>query len=997
MKIKVNFKSFMLLALFTALTNFAFAQRTVTGVVKDSDNGETLVGASVVVTGTTKGTLTDLDGKYELQVPADAASLTFSYTGYSNLTIPLGSSKVIDAAMKGGSILEAVTVVGYGSVKKKDATGAVNTITDKDFNRGVITSPEQLMQGRVAGVQVSQASGEPGGGINVRIRGTSSVRSGNNPLFVIDGVPLSGDATTAGGGETSLGSSSAKNPLNFMNPNDIASIDILKDASATAIYGSRGANGVVLITTKTGKSGKGTLEYGYDLGISTITKKYDLLSASEYKTAQTALGNTTNDLGGSTDWQNEIFRTGLTHNHNLSFGAGDVAGAYRFSLGFMDQDGIVKNSNVKRYNARFNADRKFIDNKLKVGINLTVSNNKDVGVPITDNAGFEGDLLGAVLKSNPTLPVYKKGTDTLTQLSSTNEPNPVALLQLSRDNTNTLRGLGNINAEVQLLDGLTFKTVVGFDRSLSSRVAAYSGDLRVAGIVGKGRLIENRITTNNSLWENYFNYNKQFGSVGFTGLLGYSYQRFETATSGTGYSGFRETNLDLMINNLASIDAKNGAIIPLNSSNPVDELQSYFGRVNFNINEKYVVTATLRADGSTKFGSGNKYGYFPAFAAKWRLIQESFVSKDIFSDLGLRIGYGITGNQEIPHNLYDTRGRYNNWSLDNDNNKNGGGFGEVAFANPNLKWEQTSAINVGLDFGFFNNRLSGSIEVYDKNTTDLLIQKVAAQPAARPFVWSNLDANLKNQGVELQLNAIPVTGKDFSWNIAGNIAYNKNTITGLKGQIIQTGAINGQGLSAAFSQLIAEGQPLYAFYLRNFTGFDGPGNRQLYADGKDFQELSGKSGLPTITAGLTNSINYKGLDLSFAFNGVFGNYIYNNTANAYFTKGALNGGRNVTRNVVTSVEGVSTSPDVSTRFLENGSFIRLQNLSLGYNVKTNNSKISNLRVFVTGQNLFVITKYTGQDPEVSTNKAIDGVPSFGVDYSAYPRARTWTVGANVSF
>lgn len=991
MKIKVNFKSSLLLALFTALTTFAFAQRTVTGTVKDTDSGETLVGASVVVTGTTKGTLTDLDGKYELQVPADAASLTFSYTGYANLTIPLGSSKVVDAALKGGSVLEALVVQGYGSVKKKDATGAVNTITEKDFNRGVINSPEQLMQGRVAGVQVSQASGEPGGGINVRIRGTSSVRSNNNPLFVIDGVPLSGDETSATGGNTSLGNSSSKNPLSFMNPNDIASIDILKDASATAIYGSRGANGVVLITTKSGKSGKGTLEYGYDLGVSQITKRYDLLSASEYLKA-----NPNNNQGATTDWQDEIFRTGLTHNHNLSFSAGDAQGSYRFSLGYMNQDGIVKESNVKRYNARFNADRKFLDNKLKIGIQATVSNNIDNNVPITDNAGFAGDLLGMVLKSNPTSPVYKKGTDTLFQPKSADEANPVALLTYSRDITNTIRTLGNINAEYQIIDGLSFKTVVGFDRSLSKRKVGYSSDLNIAGIVGKGRLIVADINSNNSLWENYFNYTKQFGSVNFNGVLGYSYQRFDYATDGTIYAGFRESSLDLMMNNTSSVDAKGGAIVPINSSNPIDELQSYFGRAIFNINEKYVVTATLRADGSTKFGGNNKYGYFPAFAAKWRLIQENFIPKNIFSDLGLRVGYGITGNQEIPHNLYDTRGRYGNWTINDGLEKNDGSFGNVAFANPDLKWEQTSAINFGLDFGFFNNRLSGSLDIYDKSTTGLLIQKVAAQPSPRPFVWDNLNAIVKNQGVELQLNAVAATGKDFTWNVSGNIAYNKNSIKDFVG-LIQTGAVNGQGLSGAFAQVISNDQPLFSFYLRQFVGFDEKGNNQLYADGKDFQEIVGKSALPTVTAGLTNSFTYKGFDLGIVFNGVFGNYIYNNTANAYFTKGALNAGRNVTQNVVTNGEGVATSPDVSTRFLEDGSFIRLQNLSLGYNVKLNSSKISSLRVFLNGQNLLLSTSYSGQDPEVSTNKAIDGVPSFGIDYSAYPRARTWTVGANISF
>jgi TonB-dependent starch-binding outer membrane protein SusC len=999
MKIKVNFKSFMLLALFTVLSNFAFAQRTVTGVVKDADNGESLVGASVVVSGTTKGTLTDLDGKYELQVPADAASLTFSYTGYSNLTIALGASKVVDANLKGGSILEAVTVVGYGSVKKKDATGAVNTITEKDFNRGIINSPEQLMAGRVAGVQVSQGSGEPGGGINVRIRGTSSVRSGNNPLFVIDGVPLSGDDTSPSGFGTSIGNSTAKNPLNFLNPDDIASIDILKDASATAIYGSRGANGVVLITTKSGKSGKGTLDYSYSLGSSTITKKYDLLSTAAFIAATK---DPLKNFGGSTDWQDEVFRSALTHNHNVSFGAGDASGAYRFSLGYLNQDGIVKNSNVTRYNVRFNADHKFLDNKLKLGVQATVSNNVDNGVPISDNGGFEGDLLGGVLKSNPTLPArgYKVGKDSASQLG-TSEPSPVALLDYSRDITKTLRTLGNISGEYQIMDGLSFKTVVGFDRSASARKAAYSPLLVVAGIQGNGILNTNDVAVNNSLLESYFNYTKQFGSIGFTGLLGYSYQRFDRSGNGMKSVGFRENDLNLIINNASSFDAKNGKTVPTYSFNTVDELQSYFGRVNFNINDKYVVTATLRADGSTKFGGDNKYGYFPSFAAKWRLIEEGFIPKNVFSDLGLRVGYGVTGNQEIPHNLYDYRSRYSGYGINNDKVIEGGSFDNVSFNNPKLQWETTSATNIGLDFGFMNNRVSGSIDFYDKNTSKLLLQITSAQPALTPFVWKNLDAIVNNRGIELSLNVVAVTTKDFKWEISGNIANNKNVVKDFAG-LINTGEINGQGLTGAFAQRIAGDQPLFAFFLRDFGGFDKDGN-SLYPAG-DFQQfLAGggggqsKSPLPTVTGAFSNTLKYKGLDFNIMFSGVTGNYIYSNTANAYFTAGSLANGRNVTTNVVGNGEGGLNAPDVSTRFLESGAYLRLQNMSLGYNVKLNSTKINNLRLSLTGQNLMTFTKYSGQDPEVSTNKAINGVPSFGIDYTAYPRARTITVGAAISF
>jgi TonB-dependent starch-binding outer membrane protein SusC len=1003
MKIEVHFKSLVLLAFFTALSSFAFAQRTITGLVTDAANKEALVGASVVVTGTTKGTLTDVDGKFSLaEVDSKATSLTFSFTGYASVTIPIGSSNVIDCQLNGGSILNEVVVVGYGSVRKVDATGAVNSVTDKDFNKGTTTSVEQLLQGRAAGVNITQNSGAPGGGINVRVRGTSSVRSGNNPLFVVDGVPLSGDDVSGGGDDAGLGRSAPKNPLNFLSNDDIEKIDILKDASATAIYGARGANGVILITTKRGK-GKGTLTYNYSLGASSITKKYDLLSATEFVTAAGASQN----QGGNTDWQDVIFRTGLANNHNVSYGGGTDKGSYRFSFGYMNQEGIIQNSGMNRYNARFNGDQKFWNDKLTVAVQLTAAQIHDDGVPVTDNSGFNGDLLGAILKSNPTIPIYdyavnksrtKLDCDTCTVFQyagSTPEPTPAAILKYNKDITNTLKALGNLSADLQIIDGLNFKTSLGFDRSMSSRKVAYSRDFRQNDVNGKGRLYLNDIQINNATWENYFTYNKKFGTINFTGLAGYSYQTINNAGNSFEFYGFNTSDLNIMMNNYSSVNAGGGkAVAPTNSYNNSDELQSYFGRVNVNITDKYLLTASIRRDGSTRFGGNNKYGNFPSFAFKWRLSEESFIPKNIFSDLGLRLGYGVTGNQEIPHNLYTQRQRYGGWDINTGGDLNGGGFGDVAFNNPDLRWEQTAMTNIGLDFGFWNNRISGSLELYDKHTKDLLIQVTSAQPAPTPFTWKNLDADVQNRGVELSLNIAAVDAKDFKWDVNFNIANNKNLVKKFGG-IINTGEINGQGLTGAFAQRIAEGQPLFAFFLRNFGGYDAAGN-SIYPDG-DFQQFSGKSPLPTTTGGLTNSFRYKDFDASIFFNGVFGNYIYSNTANAFFTRGSLSNGRNVIKSVASSTEGGLNAPDVSTRFLEKGDFVRLQNLSFGYKVPFKNNIISGIRVFVTGQNLATFTKYTGQDPEVNTNKSINGVPSFGIDYTAYPRTKTWTVGAQVSF
>jgi TonB-dependent starch-binding outer membrane protein SusC len=984
-KLNTFFKNGLLLMVAIMLGGFVQAQRTVKGKITDASSGETLIGANV----TTKGAnaVTDVDGMYSISVPAGSTTLTFSYTGYDAQTVTLGTSNVVDITLRAGKLLDDVVVVGYGSVKKSDATGAVNAITEKDFNKGVITSPEQLMQGRVAGVQVSANSGEPGGGINVRIRGASSVRSGNNPLFVIDGVPLSNSDDAAIGDAVGLGRVAARNPLSFLNPDDIASIDILKDASATAIYGSRGANGVVLITTKKGKEGKGTVDYGYSFGASQITKKYDLLSAAEY-----AKANPGQDQKSTTDWQDETFQTALTHNHNLSFGGGVGNGNYRFSLGYLNQEGIIKQSGIKRYTARFSAEQKALNDRLTLGFSATLANTLDATSPIAENAGFTGDLLSAVLKSNPTMPKYVtvNGVQVVNQPKGGSEASPLAFLEYYKGQASSLRGLGNVTAAVKLMEGLTFKTVLGFDRSFSSRADAFSKDLVQENIVGKGRLYTSHNDVNNKLMENYFTYDKKFGNFGFTGLLGYSYQNFNSSYKSTQAVNFATSKLNEMINN-SSYAGKTVA----NSGNSYDELQSYFARVNFNISEKYLVTASFRRDGSTKFGPNNKYGNFPSFAAKWRLIQEDFIPKGIFSDLGLRVGYGVTGNQEIPHNRYEQRSRAASLGINNDGDITGvGAIDNVAFLSKDLRWETTAATNIGLDFGFANNRISGSIELYSKKTTDLLIKVESAQPAPNPFVWKNLEGDVLNKGVELSLNIAAINKGDFKWNVAGNVAFNKNTVENF-GSVINTGEVNGQGLSGAYAQRIANGQPLFAYFVRQYSGFDADGNT-IYPNG-DFQEFVGKSPLPSVTGGITNTFSYKGLDLNIFFNGVFGNYIYNNTANAFFTKGALGNGRNVTRNVLTLTEGSFNAAEVSTRFLEKGDFVRLGNLSLAYNLKPGIASISNIRLFVSGQNILTFTKYTGQDPEVNTNKSIDDVPSFGIDYNAYPRAKTWTIGANVSF
>ncbi|MEK6476285.1 TonB-dependent receptor [Catalinimonas sp. 4WD22] len=987
-----------------SVASVAYAQTTVSGTVTAPEEGA-LPGVNVLVQGTSTGTVTDLDGNYNVTLPEGSDVLVFSSIGYVTQEIQVNGRSTINVELQADvQSLSEVVVIGYGTQEKRDVTGAVSSVSSENFNAGVIASPEQLIQGRAAGVQITQASGEPGAGVNIRIRGTSSVRGGNNPLFVVDGVPLAGEDVSGGGADVGAGSSSARNPLNFLNPNDIASIDILKDASATAIYGSRGANGVVLITTKTGEAGKSTLNYSYNVGISNITKKYDLLDADEFVAAYADINGLsagdealeTLDLGANTDWQDEILRTAISHNHDLSYSGGNDNGSYRLSLGYTDQEGIVNRSGLRRLSARFNGSSSFIDDRLTVSTQVTVSDIRDNNVPISDNAGATGDLLGAALKLNPTYPVYQDGE--LYQRSVT-ELNPVAFLELSNDYTNTVRALGNVTFDFKIAEGLNFKTVLGGDRSASTRKAGYSPDLVVQGIVGQGRAAFEDVNAINTLMENYFTYNNDLSdNLRLDAVVGYSYQRFQRETKTTQAAGFRVTDLDLILNNLASVNYTSGlGGIIANSSYRVDELQSFFGRVNFDIADKYLLTATVRADGSTRFGEENRYGVFPSFAAAWRLGDEDFVP-EAFTDLKLRAGYGVTGNQEFPSNRYTSRQRYSEEGF----NVSPTGVTvvpssrlPVAFENPDLRWESTTQINIGIDWGFFNNRLRGSVDYYNKTTQDLLFVTQSAQPAPTDFVWENLDMDVINEGIEVVVDADPVDTEVFGWSISANASYNDNRIENYDG-LVNTGAISGQGLSGAFAQRIANNQPLFAYYLRPFGGFADDG-QTIYPEG-DVQQFVGRSPLPKYNVGFTNNFNYQRFDLSIFFNGQFGQYVYNNTENAYFTAGALAGGNNVTRDVVGNGESRVNAPEVSTRFLEDASFVRLQNLTLGYNFNMENVEfLSNLRLYFTGQNLFVITNYSGQDPEVNVNKAIDDVPSFGIDYTAYPRARTFLFGLNVSF
>jgi len=1029
---------------FSMVFTNTFAQEiNISGKVKDASGA--LPGVTIQIEGTSSGVISDFDGNYKISAKQGDV-LVYSFVGYTSQQITVGSQSTINVTMEEDiTQLSEVVVIGYGTTTLKDATGAVAAVTSKDFNGGVISSPEQLIQGKTAGVQITSASGSPGDGVQLRIRGTSSIRSNNNPLYVVDGVPLSG-GTQPASADVGYGTSGDSNPLNFINPNDIESMSILKDASATAIYGSRGANGVVIITTKSGR-GNGSLEFSSSVSVASPANRYDLLTPTDFLKGVTQFGGdaAAQNFGSETDWQDYVTRTSISNKQNLAYSKGFKTGSIRASLGYEDQQGVLKNSSMQRLTTRLNGTKSLLDNKLNLNLQATFSNVNREDPPISGNAGYQGDILGAVYSANPTW-----STDP--DFDSGGQRSPANMLTYFQSQGTTNRALTNLSADYKLAEGLVAKATYGFDWSAGDRVTLITGDAQNAGngVEGNGIGQLNNNKSLNNLVEITLNYTKKTGNVDIDLVGGYSHQSFNnqwnwaTAIGYTDYSTFNAMEDDLRsaydagqaaangiytdYNNWGiSDDLRNGtqatggfvsgidlgektlnqsyfarpsgfgvAAMAANFYNQTDYLQSYFARGNFTISNKYIITATLRADGSSKFGSDNAYGVFPSGAVAWKISEEAFMP-DFFSTMKLRAGYGIVGNQDgLGYGEFIRRERWADVGVGGDFSIGVPGTTTQGSVNPGLKWESTSQLAIGVDFGFSNEKVYGSFDIYNKQTTDLLLRRNAAQPAVANQIYDNLDAIVENKGWELSLTYEAVNSEDVTFSISGNIAKNNNMVKDFAGEL-DAGTIYGQGLSGAYAQRLAGGYPLFSYHLREFEGFD--------ADGQpigDNQTYIGKSALPVWNAGVSFNLTYKSFDLAAYTTGQFGHYIYNNTQNGFFTAGSINNARNVTYDVLTSGESGAAEAAVSTRFLEKGDFFRMQTLSLGYVVPLkSDSKIKSLRFNLAAQNLFVITKYKGLDPEVSSSPAdyqlLNSLPTAGIDYTAYPRPRTFTLGLNASF
>jgi TonB-linked SusC/RagA family outer membrane protein len=968
---------------------------------KVSDSSGPLPGASVLVKGTKNGAQTDLDGKFIIRNVGPNAVLVFSYIGLKSQEISAaGKSNVNVTLLSDNAELKEVIVVGYGTVKKKDATGAVDMINSKDFDNVAATSPAELLRGKVSGVQVTTSSGEPGAAISVRIRGNSSIRSGNNPLYVVDGVPLEGGNVSASGSEVAdLGVSAARNPLNFINQNDIESISILKDASSTAIYGSRGANGVIVITTKKGKSKIPTLSYATSYSFSKqALNGFKLLNGDEF----VAAGGP--DKGSrSYNWEDAILQNGLTQNHDLTYSSGTENSNTRVSIGATNTEGIVKNTGLDKYTVSFNNNNTFFNGYLKLDTNLMYAALNDQTTLLSTNAGYIGNLIGTALYWNPTLPIYQ--ADGSYTVVGNDYLNPVQLLNSYKDHSNTNKLLGNIAATLKITDKLKYKFLFGIENSTSVRkrqmlptIDINSRDLQGndtanGGVLKRGFAEIAGVNKFNKTFENILTYDNTFSdNFKLNGLLGFSYYSYNTdgnQARGKGYVP-EQTNL---------IDDIQGGIaneFRVSSYKNKVELTSYFAKAEMIIYKDFVLTGSFRADGSSKLGANDKWGYFPAVGGAYKVIN----NKDgLLNDFKLRGNYGQTGNQEFPVYSASARTVY----------ENGGSPKATSGTSLNLRWETTTTYGLGTDFTLINNRLTGSFDYFHRDTKDLIAPKpqAATQPGPSSNRSENQSGNLINTGFEVALNYKILDKENMSWTVSGNVAFLNNKIENFGDLQLLAGGINGQGLSGAYAEIIKNNTPLYTYYLYDFQGYDAAGN-SIYTDvdgkpsglGTADKKYLDKQALPKISYGFSTNFTYKGFDASTSFYGAAGHYLYNNTANAYFVKSALLGGRNVTPAVGASSQNRSDPNTPSTKFLEKGDFLRMGNLTLGYTLKGDvfdKFKIKSARFFVSANNLFVITSYSGFDPEVDTDKALNGVPSAGMDYLSYPRDKSIALGLNVTF
>ncbi len=1041
----------------------AYAQRQVSGRVTDGSTNQPLPGVTVVVKGTTLGTATDDGGNFRLDVPSNDAVLIFSFIGYLTEEVTVGNKSTINMSlMEDIAQLNEVVVVGYGTQRKSDLTGAITQVSGDKLRNTVTANIDQALQGRVPGVQVTQNSGAPGGAVSIRIRGTSSITGSNEPLYVIDGIQIQGDAGGTAGFDWAGGAggqqSRAASPLAALSPNDIESIEILKDASATAIYGSRAANGVVIITTKRGRSGEAKIAYDGFYAMQELPKKIDMMDLRQYaeynnQVAAQVPGIEPNErfrdpslLGPGSDWQDAVFRRAPMQSHQMSITGGTDKSQYAVMGGFFKQDGIIIGSGFDRFTIRANIDGQ-VKSWFKVGTNLSFSNTDEV---ITLNDGGDG-VIAQALQMTPSVPIRNIdgsfGGPPRDQLSAQIGANPVALA-LARNNTLSRQTIqANFFGDVKIYRDLTFRSEIGFNQGYAL-AKAFVPTYEWGSIINDLSQLKQR-NEQNFFWlfKNYLTYNKTLGKHNISAMAGTEAQRAQ-------YEGSEFYKQNFATNTIITPNQGDNSDIPIGGWAGANSLVSYYGRANYNFGDRYLVTGTLRADGSSRFGPNKRWGVFPSLAVAWRLMNENFMPQSgVVSDVKIRAGYGEVGNQAIPNYAFGS-------SLRSIQSAFGMSYINNRIANPDLKWEATAMYNIGADISLWRGRVDLTVDAYQKFTKDMLLQVAipnymggGAGGINPPY--ANV-GRMENRGLELGLHTRNIDAQRFQWSTDVNFSLNRNKITDLDRNYFE-----GLYWYAGFDQVTRTmvGQPIGMFYgyvvegifksddeirrhaVQISDGSGGPGEPGVnLIDERDgvwvgdikFKDLNGDGVIdardqtiignpnPKFTFGFNNTLNYGPFSMTVFLNGVYGvdifNYqrariesmtsVFDNQAASVANRaqvGVNAQGERYLLNPETTIPRFSqlnsnANDRMSTRWIEDGSYLRVQNIILAYTVPkalSQRVRMERLRVYANVQNLYTFTNYTGYDPEIGAFN--QSALRQNIDMGRYPNPRTYTLGLNVEF
>jgi len=976
--------SVFLMIAFSANFSEALAQsKTISGTVSDS-YGMTLPGVSVLIKGSTQGTVTDLDGKFSLTSDQDIGTLVFSYIGYSTQEVIVGNQNVLDVTLEEDLVgLDEVVVVGYGVQQKKDITGATSTINKEDMNQGAITNPLQQIAGRAAGVNITQIGSEPGTRPTVRIRGITSLIGGSDPLVVIDGIQ----------GNLDL--------LNQIPPSEIESIDVLKDASATAIYGSRGAPGVIIVTTKRSKSGQATIEYTGSISVDQIASELDVLDAEGWR-EQARIWNVpfSEDHGSDTDWYDILTQTGMTQNHTVALGGGSQNFNYRASVSAILQDGVVINSSNKNYIASISATQKAVDDRLTMTFTMNNSIRKNIGSPgSVGRAQFTSNLISNAYVSKPTDPVLFENGDYFFDPNVFQYINPYAVAETVINERESRSQFTTFRTDFEIIEGLKAGWFGSWRKvDVNSGYYAPAASTLAGAIDQQGIANVNTNLTDEKLMDISLAYDKDFGKHKINAIGVYEWQRQTYQGHFAQTKGFINDLTDYHALQLGSVSR----YLPGDISSYKNDrtLVSFLGRVNYSFADKYILTASMRRDGSSVFGQEHQWGNFPSVSAAWQLGDEDFMQGQNFvSTAKLRAGYGITGNQQglSPQQSLQLVGASGSTYF------NGGlitNFQVTQNANQNLQWETRRQTNVGIDFGFAQDKVNGSIDIYTATTDNLLFNYAVPQP---PYPFGSIAANvgsLRNDGLELALNYHLLDNSDWSITLAGNVTFMRNEVEKLSGNIGGV-EVNTNYVGWGFNSYLIEGQPIGTFYILENDGKESGTNEELVVDrngdgvidqGNESPDryLAGTA-LPTFTYAFTPTVKFKNFDLSMVWRGSGGNMIFNRIKRDFSLYESL--GKS---NMLASAEnlGLFTSLYASDLWLEKGDYVRFENLAIGYTFNTAKIKnISAVRLSVVGNNLALFTKYSGLDPELN----LSGGNGSGLDAGIYPRTRSIAVGLHVSF